>query len=152
MMECESRSVWPQRLFFLRFHTVSQTCQVHLLLLNLFPAPSLSVLLGRDYPAVITEQLWDESPGCLHFNNLGGINSWSWSSSNTLLFCGTWPMQMHWVSSRLLVIPGQGQSYCSALAIGSSQLRLHNASLVKLPLQILETRSSIREGFCPYEF
>lgn len=89
MMECESRSVWPQRLFFLWFHTVSQTCQVHLLLLNLFPAPQLYVLLGRDYPVAITEQLWDKSPGCLHFNNLGGINSWSWSSGNTLLFCGT---------------------------------------------------------------
>lgn len=49
-MECESRSVWAQRLFFLWLHTVFQTCQIHLLLLTLFPAPQLSVLLGKDYP------------------------------------------------------------------------------------------------------
>ena len=65
-MECESRSVWAQRLFFLWLHTVFQTCQIHLLLLTLFPAPQLSVLLGRDYPLTIKEQLWDKSPGCLH--------------------------------------------------------------------------------------
>ena len=66
MTECESRSVWAQRLFFLWLHTVFQTCQIHLLLLTLFPAPQLSVLLGRDYPLKIKQQLWDKSPGCLH--------------------------------------------------------------------------------------
>ena len=152
MMECESRSVWAQRLFFLWLHTVFQTCEIHLLLLALFPAPQLSVLLGRDYPLTIKEQLWDKSPGCLHFNNPCSINLWSWSSGNTLLCCGMWPVQMHWLSTGLFAIPGQGQGYCSALAKGSSQLRLQNESLAVLPLQILETRSSIREGFCPYEF
>ena len=59
---------------------------------------------------------------------------------------------MHCLSTGLFAVPGQGQAYCSALAKGSSQLRLQNESLAVLPLQILETRSSIREGFCPYEF
>lgn len=59
---------------------------------------------------------------------------------------------MHGASSGLLAVPRQARSYCSALPIRSSQLTLQKDSLADLLPQLLETRSSIREDFCPPEF
>lgn len=65
MTECESRSVWAQRLFFYGFTLSSRLVKS---ICSCLPCslPQFSVLLGRDYPLTIKEQLWDKSPGCLH--------------------------------------------------------------------------------------